>query len=327
MSESGSAREVLRALVFPGVLLGGMGITGVLYASGVGDLLPVAAGTLFASLALLGFQRLLPFEETWKGRPGDFGIDLLHMVSTSAAGELWRALVFGLAVKASVALAGLAGGSLWPTYLPWVAQLALALVVGDLGAYWLHRTCHTSPLLWRIHAMHHSTERMYVFAASRSHPLNFILAWGAAAVPLLVLGAPDSVLVMVGAFTAIHGMLQHANVDMAHGPLNLVFATADLHRWHHSASFEESNSNYGSNLIFWDLVFGTRYLPDDRRAPARLGIEGLAMPESWLWHLASPVLLDRWTLAEVEELDDFTLEAALASAAGEQPGQAERPAL
>lgn len=288
-------RTMVKGIVFPAVLGGGLTLTWSLHLAGAGELWSVAAGTFVASVGLLGLQRWIPCEEAWRGRPEDFGIDLLHLLTTGLAGELWRALVFGLAVQASVVLAGVVGSSLWPGWLPLVAQVAVALLVGDFGAYWLHRLLHTSPLLWRIHAMHHSTERMYVFAASRSHPLNFVLAWGAAALPLLVLGAPEEVLLLVGAFTAIHGMLQHANVDMRHGVLNHVFATADLHRWHHSASFEESNSNYGSNLIVWDVVFGTRFLPTERARPERLGLDGVRMPENFLSHLASPVLLDRWS--------------------------------
>lgn len=294
-------RSGLRRWGFPAVLGGALTIAGALYAAGVGELMAVAAGTLVASGALLVLQRVIPYREAWRGRPSDFGIDLLHMLGTSVAGELWRALVFGLVVQVSVLLAAWVGGSLWPTGLPWLVQFALAMLVGDLGAYWAHRLCHTSPLLWRIHAMHHSTERMYVFAASRSHPLNFVLAWGAAALPLLLLGAPESVITLVGAFTAVHGLLQHANVDLRHGVFNEIFATADLHRWHHSADFAESNCNYGSNLIVWDRVFGTRLLPADRPHPERLGIEGLHMPENYLSHLASPVLLDRWIESALDE--------------------------
>jgi sterol desaturase/sphingolipid hydroxylase (fatty acid hydroxylase superfamily) len=73
--------------------------------------------------------------------------------------------------------------------------------------------------------------------------------------------------------------------------LNWVFSTADLHRWHHSADFAESNTNFGSNLILWDIVFRTRYLPEGR--PQRVGIVGLTMPDNFFAHLASPFVLRR----------------------------------
>ena len=50
---------------------------------------------------------------------------------------------------------------------------------------------------------------------------------------------------------------------------------AELHRWHHSPIAEAANHNYGGNLIVWDIVFGTRWLPEGREPPVRTGIEEL----------------------------------------------------
>ena len=67
---------------------------------------------------------------------------------------------------------------------------------------------------------------------------------------------------------------------------------AELHRWHHSRTVRESNTNYGSNLILWDIVFRSRFLPHDRVAPTDIGIAGLnAFPMSWWMQLLSPL---RW---------------------------------
>jgi len=67
---------------------------------------------------------------------------------------------------------------------------------------------------------------------------------------------------------------------------------AELHRWHHSRRLEESNTNFGQNLIVWDVVFGTRFLPKDREPPADIGIAGLpAFPMDYWGQLVSPF---RW---------------------------------
>mgnify|MGYP002139496726 CR=1 FL=1 len=66
--------------------------------------------------------------------------------------------------------------------------------------------------------------------------------------------------------------LQHANASLRLGGWNLVFSTPDLHRWHHAADPRHARSNYGSTLIVWDLLLGTRALPEG--APGRYGIEG-----------------------------------------------------
>jgi len=300
---------------FPALLIGTVLWSHFLVLAGYPPSLVVLGVTFAAATPILLLQLRMPSEERWRGSPKDFRIDLLHMVSTGLTGDLWRALTFTATFAASAWLAGALGMSLWPTQWPILAQLALALVIGDFGAYWVHRGCHTVPLFWRIHAMHHSSEKLYVFSATRNHPLNVVLGWGAQVFPLILMGASEHVLVLMSVFTAVHGMLQHANIDFKHGWLNYVFATADLHRWHHSSIMEESNTNYGSNLILWDIVFGTRMLPEDRAHPQEMGIDGVEMPENFLHHMASPFLLDRYTteevlLSELPDEPDFTLETA-----------------
>src|SRR3954471_10447618 len=42
-----------------------------------------------------------------------------------------------------------------------VGGALLAVIMGDLVGYWVHRGLHTSPLVWRFtHQMHHAPERM-----------------------------------------------------------------------------------------------------------------------------------------------------------------------
>lgn len=283
-------RRVLESLLFPVVLFGGVaaGATGM--ALGGSPAGWVAGVTATAAAVLLVAQRWIPYEARWRGTPGEFGVDLVHSGLTGLTSEavragLWAALV-GMAADR-----GPSGP--WPDDWPWVAQLALALIVGDLGAYVVHRGAHGWGPLWRIHAMHHSAEHMYVFASGRNHPLNVALTYAAQAGPLLLLGAGGTVLALAALFTSILGLLQHANVSFRHGPFNLMFATADLHRWHHHPNPGVAAHNFGSNLALWDAVFGTRWLPpgvgchdaglDDRRVP----------PNLWL-HLASPFVWGRW---------------------------------
>jgi sterol desaturase/sphingolipid hydroxylase (fatty acid hydroxylase superfamily) len=67
---------------------------------------------------------------------------------------------------------------------------------------------------------------------------------------------------------------------------------AELHRWHHSRLVRESNTNYGQTLILWDIVFGSRFLPSDRKPPVDIGIAKLsAFPMTWFAQLLSPL---RW---------------------------------
>jgi sterol desaturase/sphingolipid hydroxylase (fatty acid hydroxylase superfamily) len=61
-------------------------------------------------------------------------------------------------------------------------------------------------------------------------------------------------------------MFNHANVSMPAAldrVLRLVVVTPDMHRVHHSILRNETDSNFGFNLPWWDRLFGTY-----RAAPA-----------------------------------------------------------
>ena len=67
--------------------------------------------------------------------------------------------------------------------------------------------------------------------------------------------------VLVTIFTALHSNWQRANVRCKLGWLNWLFEDAELHRWLHSLIIRHSTSNYGNNLVVFDILFGTRCLP------------------------------------------------------------------
>ena len=93
-------------------------------------------------------------------------------------------------------------------------------------------------------------------------------------------------------------VFQHCNLDLRLGPLNWIFSMAELHRWHHSTLIVESNRNYGQELIVWDAVFGTRFLPPGREPPERIGIPDLPrFPTGYLAHLSS---VFRWARVKLE---------------------------
>jgi sterol desaturase/sphingolipid hydroxylase (fatty acid hydroxylase superfamily) len=114
------------------------------------------------------------------------------------------------------------------------------------------------------------------------------LVFGAQALFLSLAGAGATVLAMVSVFTSINGFLQHANADLRPGLLNVLVSTSDFHRWHHSARFEESNTNFGNNLIVWDRVFGTIFLPQGGRVVERVGLSDIDVPETYGAHLLAP---------------------------------------
>jgi sterol desaturase/sphingolipid hydroxylase (fatty acid hydroxylase superfamily) len=173
----------------------------------------------------------------------------------------------------------------------------LALVIGEFGTYWIHRLMHENAFLWRFHATHHSAPRLYWLNAGRFHPLDLFTQQVLALTPLILLGADTRIIALHTLFSAVHGMFQHCNVDIRLGPLNWFFSMAELHRWHHSKHLEEANTNYGANIIGWDIVFRSRFLPEDRQPPTEIGIGSLpSFPGGYAAQLLSPV---RWK--EIEQ--------------------------
>jgi sterol desaturase/sphingolipid hydroxylase (fatty acid hydroxylase superfamily) len=179
------------------------------------------------------------------------------------------------------------GGSWWPAGAPGFVQVALGLVVVEFGLYWAHRLAHEWLPLWRFHAVHHSSKRLWFFNTGRFHFVDTLKSM-VCATPLLVLaGAPGDIIIWVSAITAFIGILTHCNVRMRFGWLNFVFNTPGLHRWHHSMDLREGNKNYGENLVLWDLIFGTYFDDARRRPPAKIGIRE-AMPATFLGQIVAP---------------------------------------
>ena len=163
------------------------------------------------------------------------------------------------------------------------------MAISGFGEYWGHRLMHEVPMLWRLHATHHSPKRLYFLNAARFHPLDVTILYTLFFLPMLVLGAGPEVMLMQTIWISVHGIYQHCNVHLRLGPLNWSFSMAELHRWHHSLVLAEANNNYGNNILLWDIVFGSVYWPRDREASPNIGLSGMpAFPRRWWGQVLSP---------------------------------------
>lgn len=281
--------RALRYTLYPLILAGATGAGMVLLERTEPEVAIGAIGLgCIVIIALL--ERVHAYVPAYNRSHGDVGTDLLHnAVSGIAIPELTKVAGFGALYAASAALSEWLGVSLWPARWPLLGQLALALIVAELPSYWFHRIQHTSELWWRIHATHHSVPRLYWLNAGRFHPLDALLSYAILMGPLVLFGAPERTIALFTIFVTAHGLLQHSNIDLAHGPLSWIFSTAELHRWHHAPTPPEGNHNYGAVLAIWDVVFGTRYLPADRHPPEAIGIASMPrFPAGYFDQLASP---------------------------------------
>lgn len=245
------------------------------------------AAYLSLAVALFCGERLWPYERRWLENDGQIGADLAHTVLNKSAVQVMVAVgaAFGVA-EAALRDGGL--HDLWPSHWATPLQVAFALVLVEAGLYTAHRLAHEWPLLWRFHAVHHSSTRLTFLNTGRFHVVDTAVSILLSQPILFLAGAPIEIFKWVSATTAFVGMLTHCNIDMRFGWLNYVVNTAALHRFHHSRNLAEGNKNYGENLMLFDLLCGTHYYRPYRPS-AHIGIDQ-PMPESFLAQLKHPFL-------------------------------------
>jgi len=235
-------------------------------------------------------ERVNPYVREWNESKNDTITDLLHMIVSMVLLKKGLETIFiTVLFSAAIRVSDFLGFSLWPAQWPLLPQLPAAMFLVGFMEYWWHRMCHELPLLWRLCATHHSAPRLYWLNAGRFHPLDTFGSYTLTVGLLLILGAQPELLLLVTLWVSVHGMFQHCNIHLRLGPLNYIFSMSELHRWQHSRSLEEANANYGNNIIFCDIVFGTMYYPKDRDAHTNIGLADMAnFPEDYVGQLKSP---------------------------------------
>jgi sterol desaturase/sphingolipid hydroxylase (fatty acid hydroxylase superfamily) len=155
----------------------------------------------------------------------------------------------------------------------WLAAI-LSVVALDLAIYLQHVLFHAVPAFWRLHRMHHTDLEFDVTTGVRFHPLEVLLSMGIKLAVVAALGPPAVAVMVFEILLNATSMFSHSNVRIPlrlDGLLRWIVVTPDMHRVHHSVLPEETNSNFGFNLPWWDRMFGTY------RAQPRHGHESMAI--------------------------------------------------
>jgi sterol desaturase/sphingolipid hydroxylase (fatty acid hydroxylase superfamily) len=255
-----------------------------------------AAVVTVMSAVVAGLELVIPYSKTWARSRGDLRADVWHYLVSNRAFDVGVFVAVAVCAPLGARISLRSGRQLWPHHWPLGAQALLALVLVELPWYFIHRLEHRWEPLWRVHSVHHSSERIYWLNLARNHPIDNALSALASTAPLALLGVREAPLALMAAFSGAHGMLQHSNVDLRTGPLDVVLATARVHRWHHSTRREEADANYCPTITLWDWVFGTRRF-DATRAPPEavgLGADGLEFPRDYKGQLGVPFDAARW---------------------------------
>ncbi len=241
----------------------------------------------FAAGIITLLELYLPHLKQWTPNLKDVKNDAMYMLVVQTILPKVLAFFTALILLRYANESGLSILNIWPHHLPVWVQTILMVLVADFFRYWLHVASHKNSFLWRFHAVHHSPKKLYWINTGRFHPIEEVAQFLFDALPFILLGVSEYVLAFYFVFYAINGFFQHSNIKLKFGVLNYLISTAELHRWHHSRVEKESNSNYGNNTIIWDLIFGTRYLPNDRSIE-KIGLINSKYPATFIDQLKTP---------------------------------------
>ena len=253
----------------------------------------IRLGSFLGVFALVaGWEVLAPRRPQLVGRgqrwPSNLGLVVLN--------ALLLRLVFPItAVGFAMAVQAQGSGLLQVIAVPgWLAG-PVAFVLLDLAIYLQHVLFHSVPLLWRLHRMHHADVEFDVTNGLRFHPLEMVLSMAIKLAVIAALGAPPTAVLAFEVVLNAAAMFNHGNVAL---PVRLdrvlrwFIVTPDMHRVHHSSVPEETHSNFGFNLPWWDRWFGT-YVAQPREGHAGMEL-GLTMFRERRWLRLDRLLMQPW---------------------------------
>ncbi len=204
-------------------------------------------------------------------------------------------LMFPMAAMGVAAFAAAHGWGLLNHFdVAWEVALPLSVIALDLVIWLQHVMAHAVPALWRLHRVHHADPDFDLTTGARFHPLEIVLSMLIKFAAIVVLGPPVLAVLIFEVLLNATSMFNHGNVRL-HALLDRVLrwfvVTPDMHRVHHSMEDDETNSNFGFNMPWWDRLFGTyRAQPRAGHDAMSIGIHGHGDPRE-VAHLPGMLLM------------------------------------
>lgn len=153
------------------------------------------------------------------------------------------------------------------------------ILVTDFLSTFSHYLRHKIPFLWEFHKVHHSAEVLTPVTVYRRHPVELIvngvvitagtaiaiLVWSAtfksALEPITIFGVNAGVFV----WRMLFYNLRHSHIWIDYGPFwSRIFTSPAQHQLHHSVDPKHHDCNFGVIFAFWDILFGTLYVPKEK---------------------------------------------------------------
>jgi sterol desaturase/sphingolipid hydroxylase (fatty acid hydroxylase superfamily) len=165
---------------------------------------------------------------------------------------------------------------------PWISMVGSLLIL-DFSIYLQHVVFHAVPLFWRLHRVHHADLDFDVTTGLRFHPLEILLSLVFKAAIILLIGAPPLAVVLFEMILNAASQFNHGNVSI---PVKVdrwlrgVIVTPDMHRIHHSVLVDETNSNFGFSVSWWDRLCGTyKAEPEKGQTQMEIGLREFRNPK------------------------------------------------
>ncbi|HEY3073729.1 MAG TPA: sterol desaturase family protein [Burkholderiales bacterium] len=228
-----------------------------------------AFSAVFAAVALweLAAPRRRPVFSRRERWPHNLGLLLVDAI-------VLRVLAPGAAVAVALLARERGWGFLNLLALAPALAFVVAVVLLDLVIYFQHVMFHAVPTLWRLHRVHHADLEFDLTTGTRFHPIEILISIVIKCSAVAVIGASPAAVLVFEVLLNATAMFNHANASLPRAVdrwLRWLLVTPDMHRLHHSIEYDESSSNFGFNLPWWDRLFGTY------RAQPRLGHDAMTI--------------------------------------------------
>ncbi len=144
--------------------------------------------------------------------------------------------------------------------IPLIVDIVLSFFIFDCVIYYQHVVFHRVRFLWRLHQVHHSDTGFDATTALRFHPLEILISTLIKAIVICLLGVSAEGVIVFEILLNFSALFNHSNFSLPASietRLRSIVVTPDMHRIHHSIRPEETNSNFGFFLSWWDRIFKT----------------------------------------------------------------------
>lgn len=250
-------------------------------ASTIEDVLIVSIWPLVLLVITIFFEFLIPYNKKWNKidlqTANSIGYIIINVYPETLARSLSLIVMPFLITKVS-----LDNINIWPSGLPIAIQVLIGILIYDFIYYWYHRISHKNKFLWKLHRLHHSSEKLNILALYKFNLIDLFLEFFIINSILLLIQIPIDIYLITQGFMIPATLLSHANFDVRLPKIvDWIIINPSSHRYHHSKSNHLIDKNFGGFTLLWDIIFGT-YVPSNNDKKIEVGIQNHETSR-WIW--------------------------------------------